>query len=101
MSVDSWIALAGLALVVLGAIAAGIRHAMHASYKFGQQDKVAEQINDEIKLLKERANAADSNHSDVRLLKQSVDGMATKLTEVANDVKSLMTGKATVRKRAE
>jgi hypothetical protein len=101
MSVDSWIALAGLALVVFGAIFAGIRHALHASYKFGQQDKTAEQIREDITHLKTRADNADTNHSDVRLLKQSVDGMASKLTEVAEDVKSLMTGKTPTRRRAE
>lgn len=102
MSVDSWIALAGLALVVLGTIVAGVRHAMHASYKFGQADQEAQQIRDKIKSLEARAGVAEANHGDVALLKQSLDGVVRKVDEIAHDVKNLLTGKpARTRGRAE
>lgn len=94
VSAGEWIALAGLGVTVLIAIIAGVRHAIGTAYRFGQ---LATRLDG----VEERVKSADANTSQLAVLTAAVGGIESRLTEMGQDVKSLLTGRTPVRRQRE
>jgi hypothetical protein len=86
MSAGEWIALCGLGFTVLVAIVAGVRHAVATAYRFGQHASRLDAV-------EERTKSADANAAALAVLTATVGGIDTRLSEVARDVKNLLTGR--------
>lgn len=86
MSAGEWIALVGLGFTVLVAIVAGVRHAVGTAYRFGQ-------LATRLDSVEERTKSADANAAALAVLTATVGAIDSRLSEVARDVKNLLTGR--------
>lgn len=103
MSLQAWIALGGLACVVVGGIITGVLHAIRTAYTFGQHSQRMDQAETDIKALRESDQRQDSKTELAVLttmlsaLKEQLQGVsetvAKRMDQFEHDMRGLLTGK--------